>query len=154
GGHRARAAVRGPPGGAGTRPQDLDPPGSGARSPARSRGDAGLRRTEGGRARCPRANAGDVLSALFRDQPPRSGLKSLAPPLTRPLPRGERELSRQAPDAADGRLVGEGELGQGEIRREVLKDHADALADGDLALRLRLEVLRHEVANDAEGFVR
>src|SRR5262249_11524180 len=72
-----------------------------------------------------------------------------------PSPRGERgkELHGEAPDAAHGRLVDEGELGQGEAWRQVVEDDAHALADGYLALRLSLEVWCHEIADDAEGLV-
>ena len=51
-----------------------------------------------------------------------------------------RPLGRQAPDAADGGLLGQRELRQREVRRQVLKDHADALADGDLGLGLGLSL--------------
>src|SRR5215470_9001489 len=72
-----------------------------------------------------------------------------------PLPKGEGEtLHREAPHAADRGLVGKGELGQGEVGREVLEDHANPLADGHLALRLRLEIGCYEVADDAERLVR
>src|SRR5215469_4647249 len=75
----------------------------------------------------------------------RTGKRSAVPPET---------LRGQAPHAAGRRLVDKGELGQGEVGREVLEDDADSLADGDLALRLRLEVGCHEVADDAERLVR
>src|SRR5262250_1102425 len=68
-------------------------------------------------------------------------------------PSGET-LRGEAPHAADGRLVGERELREREIGREIVEDGAHALSDGDVALRLGLEVWRDEVADDAERLVR
>src|SRR5882762_6885533 len=53
---------------------------------------------------------------------------------------------RQPPDAARGRLVAEGELHERHVLGEVLKDRADALADGDLLVFLERDAVRlHEV---------
>src|SRR5215470_13911366 len=137
--------------------QDLDAPGSGAGPPARSRGDVGLRRAKGHAARCADARPRDLLPAPVRHQPPHGGSKSLEAPHPAPSPEGRGQggtLRREAPHAADGRLVGERELREREIGREIVEDGAHALSDGDVALRLGLEVWRDEVADDAERLVR
>src|SRR5882672_5682251 len=62
-------------------------------------------------------------------------------------PLGGRQLLGQAPDAALGRLVTQRELHERHVLGEVLKDHAHALADGDLLVLLERDAVRlHEVA--------
>src|SRR4029453_12865089 len=62
-------------------------------------------------------------------------------------------LAGEAPDAAHRRLVGERELRQREVVREVVEHGLHALADGHVGLRLGPELRGHEVADDAQRLV-
>src|SRR5690348_295607 len=60
---------------------------------------------------------------------------------------------RETPDAALGRLVREGELGQGEAVVERLEDGLDAFADGDIGFELRLKVGGDEVRDQPQRLI-
>src|SRR5713226_7422723 len=59
----------------------------------------------------------------------------------------------EPPDATLGRLVGQRELGQSEVGREIVEDDADPLADRQVLLGRGSELGRDEIRDDAEGLV-
>src|SRR5215813_13842918 len=80
-----------------------------------------------------------------------------------PLPEGEGREHRTSQDRLSGRelpyrplrgLVGQFELWQGEILSNVLEHHLHTFANGDIRLSLRIELVIHQVGDQAYTFLR